>query len=355
MVEALGALAAGVVDEDVEVLEDGDQDAEAQGEVGAVQAKGRGVGQLRRIDALGSAGFHKVDVRDQDGDPGEDAEDGDEVDEVAEDFAGVVADVEEGDAGDEGRESERVDGHAAAIGPGEDGVGVSFLGQAVEGTGGDVEIAIGGGKDEDEDAGVDDSGQVLDLAFDDGDDKRGCRRPCLCVFSREDESGAVVGDQGSDEEDRQDVEDQDPPERQLDRSGDDFPRILGLADGDSDQFGSITVNRCLGRLECSITHPRYANVAITNVLHRPMKRPLSPAIDCVHTLETASDNTTRLVLTSVERFHGPGILPISKPFPVAIRTTPSIRIRESRIRPQIVTTLMELNQNSNSPKKRIPR
>ena len=135
--------------EDVKVLEDGDEDAEDEREVGAVETKGRGVGHLVTRDALGAPGAHEADVAYKDRDPGQQAEDGDEVDKVGEDDLGVVLDVEEGDAGDRGAEPEGVDGDAAAVGAGEDAVAVAFLGEAVKRAGSDVEVAVGGAEDED--------------------------------------------------------------------------------------------------------------------------------------------------------------------------------------------------------------
>jgi len=70
------------VDEDVEVFEDGNDNAEDESKVGAVEAEGGDVSQLGVCDALGAARAHKADVRDEDGDPGEEAENGDEVDKV---------------------------------------------------------------------------------------------------------------------------------------------------------------------------------------------------------------------------------------------------------------------------------
>lgn len=56
--------------EDVEVLEDGYDDAEGEREIGAVETEGGDVGQALGVDALGSARFDEVDVCHEDGDPG---------------------------------------------------------------------------------------------------------------------------------------------------------------------------------------------------------------------------------------------------------------------------------------------
>ena len=154
VVEIDGALAGLVVDEDVKVLEDGDDDAEDEGEIGAVQAERGRVGHLRLGDALGAAGAHEADVRHEDGDPGQQAKYGDQVDKVGEDDFGVVFDVQEGYAGDQGGESEGVNGDATAIGACKDTGAVTLFGKTVERSCCDVEIGVGGAEDEDEDARV---------------------------------------------------------------------------------------------------------------------------------------------------------------------------------------------------------
>lgn len=147
-----------VVHKDVKVLEDGDDDAEAKGEVGAPQAKRSHVVHLTLVDALGPSRLDEINVRHQDGDPGQDAEDGDQVDEIIEYFLRIICNVEEGDQGDESRETKSIDGHPAAVGAGEDGERVTLLGKTVQCTGGNVEIAVGGGEDEKQDTGVDEPG-----------------------------------------------------------------------------------------------------------------------------------------------------------------------------------------------------
>lgn len=65
------------VHEDVKVLEDGDDNAKAEGEVGAEETKGSHIVHLTFVDALGPPRLDEVYVRHKDGDPGQDAEDGD--------------------------------------------------------------------------------------------------------------------------------------------------------------------------------------------------------------------------------------------------------------------------------------
>ena len=83
----------------------------------------------------------------------------------------------------------------------------------------------------------------MDAGLDDGDDE-GRGRGAGGGFSGEDEAFGVVGDEGADEEDGEDVEDDDAPEGQLDGAGDDFARVLGFADGDADEFGAEVGEGC---------------------------------------------------------------------------------------------------------------
>ena len=83
-------LNAGGLDEDVEVLSQGDEAAEEQSDVGSPDAEGCLVREGVGGNVLRTTCPDEVDVRDEQGDPGEDTEDGGEVDEVDEDLAGVI-------------------------------------------------------------------------------------------------------------------------------------------------------------------------------------------------------------------------------------------------------------------------
>ncbi len=54
----------------------------------------------------------------------------------------------------------------------------------------------------------------------------------------ESELFGVIGDEGPNQKDAQDVEDDDTPEGQLDGAGDYSAGVLGFADGHADKFGS---------------------------------------------------------------------------------------------------------------------
>ena len=62
-------IAVGAFREDVEILGKGNQDAEEEGKVCAINAKWRSVGQGFGRHFLRFAGADEVDVRDEDGDP----------------------------------------------------------------------------------------------------------------------------------------------------------------------------------------------------------------------------------------------------------------------------------------------
>lgn len=232
IVEELGRL-----DEDGVVLGEGDEAAEEEGDVAAPDAEGSAVGHDVVGNLLDAAGLDEVDVSDEDGDPGQDTEDGGQVDKVLEDLLGVIGDVHEGQAGDGGAENQRGIGNATAVGALEDGRGGAVTGQAVEGSAGNVEIRVGGGEDEEQDAGVDDVGQHLDTGKLGGDDEGTGAGTGLLAVGKGELLG-VVGDNHADEEDTEAVEDQDTVEGQLDGLGNAAARVLGLASGDTDQLGT---------------------------------------------------------------------------------------------------------------------
>lgn len=79
-------LAGGGVDEDVEVLGQGDEDREEQADDSTPVALRGDVGHGAVGDVLRAASTEEEEVGDEDGDPGQDTEDGDEVDKVAKDL-----------------------------------------------------------------------------------------------------------------------------------------------------------------------------------------------------------------------------------------------------------------------------
>lgn len=91
-------------------------------------------------------------MRDENRHPCQQAKYSHQINEVLEHSAGIVSAIQECDAGDEGADGEGVDREAMFVSSGEDAVSVAFFSEAVEGTGCDVEIAVCGGEDEDEDA-----------------------------------------------------------------------------------------------------------------------------------------------------------------------------------------------------------
>lgn len=230
-----------VVREDVVVLGENDQNAETQGDVGADDAEGGDVGQVGVGDVLGATGAHEVDVGDQDRDPGQETEDSDQVDEVLEDGLRVVGNVHVGDQSDGRTNGQSIDWDTATVGTGEDLGGLALASETVDSTGGDVQIRVGGREDEQQNASIQDVRQIGDSRVLNGNDKRRGSSGAAGLG----ELGVVVGQlrviewhQGTNQKDREHVEDQDTPESQLDRTGDGATRVLRLTDCDTDQFGT---------------------------------------------------------------------------------------------------------------------
>lgn len=222
----------------VESLEESDEAAEEERDVGSPDSSWRDEWHLAVEDTLGLASSNKVDVGDQDRDPGEDTEDGDEVDEVGEDDLGGSANVEVGEEAESGGKSKGVNWDTTAISAGEDAWSVTLDGKTVESTGSNVQIGVGSGEDEDQDTAVEDTWQGLDTGVLDGDDE--WRGSSGCSLRSGGDSGnktwVVMWKNHSEEEDQHDVEEQDAVEGKTDGSWNDLAWVLGLTNGDTDQF-----------------------------------------------------------------------------------------------------------------------
>lgn len=223
------------LDEYFETLGQGDEDAHGEGAVRPPNAQRRHVRHLGVREALRLARAHEPDVRHQNRDPRHQAEDGDHVDEVREDGLGVVGDVHEGEQGEDGRGAERVQRDAPVVGAPEDAGRGAVGGEAVKGAAGDVQIGVGGGEDEDEDAGVEDVVEGVDVGQLDGDDK-GRRVGAAGRLGGEDELLRVVRHAHAQQEDADAVEEDDSEEGQLDGARHRLARVLRLADRDTDQL-----------------------------------------------------------------------------------------------------------------------
>lgn len=129
-----------VVHEDVVILGEGNKAAEDKSEIRAVLSEGCFVGKRGERDILGHAGTDKVDMGDEDRDPGKETENGDKVDKVTEDSLGIIGNVHEGEEGERGGEAKSIDWDTTSISAGKDLWCLALAGESVDGTGGNVEI-----------------------------------------------------------------------------------------------------------------------------------------------------------------------------------------------------------------------
>jgi hypothetical protein len=186
-------------------------------------------------------------VGDEDGNPGKQTEDRDQVDEVSEDNLCGAGNVHESQAAESGREEERGNGHTTLVGLGEELGSVALNSLTVKRTAGNVEIGVGGGEDEDQDAGVENAREFLDAGFVNGNNEGrsggGALVTVLRVYSLV-QLSAVVRHAHSKEENREDVEHNDTPESELDGARDITARVLGLTHGDTDKFCSKEGEDC---------------------------------------------------------------------------------------------------------------
>lgn len=243
IVEFLEALIPSfIMDKCVEIFEDGDHDAKRQSEIGSGKAKWRGVDELVLFDALGLARLDKANVRHEDRDPRQDAEYGDEINKIPKYFLRIVCHVEKGNAANQRRKTKGVDWHSATIGASEDGKGIPFLGEAVQGPSGNVQVAVGCGENEQEDAAIQESRKPMtNFTVINRHHKRG--RGCTgLLFGGKSEIFVIVRYQGSDQEHGENVEYEYTPKGELDGSRDDSAWVLRLADRDTNQLRSTLVS-----------------------------------------------------------------------------------------------------------------
>ena len=227
-----------VWDEVVESLEEGYEAAEEEGDVGSPNSSWRDEWHLAVKNTLGLAGSNEVDVRNEDRDPSKDTEDGDKVDEVGEDNLGGGRDVEVSKEAESGGEAQGVDWDTTAIGTGEDSWSVAFNSETVEGTGSDVEIGVGSGEDEDQDTGVKDTWKGVDAGVLDGDDEWGSSGGSTLGSGGNGgrKTWVVMWQDHSKEEDQDDVEEEDTVKGKANGLWNNLAWVLGLTDGDTDQF-----------------------------------------------------------------------------------------------------------------------
>lgn len=121
-------------------------------------------------------------------------------------------------AGNRRAKEKRWVGNATFVGSLEDGGSSVIGGQAVESSAGNVQVRVGGGKDKDQNAGVDDVRQDLDAGDGGGDDERRSVGTGALLVG-EGELGAVVRNNHADKEDAEAVEEEDTEEGELDGCG----------------------------------------------------------------------------------------------------------------------------------------
>jgi hypothetical protein len=129
-----------VTEEDVECLEEGDQAAKSNGDVGSNDTEWSNVGEGTVWDTLCLTSLDEVDVANQDGDPGQETEDGDQVHEVSEDGVRCRADTQVGQETEGSGDPESVDGDTTLVGASKEARSFAFSGKTEECSGSNVEI-----------------------------------------------------------------------------------------------------------------------------------------------------------------------------------------------------------------------
>lgn len=232
----------GIPDENIVVLGEGDENAHGESSDGSPHAEGGNVGKSFIGETLSLLGTAPPDVSCEDRDPGHETEDGGEVDKVTENLGRVVGNVHVGQETERSRHGKGVDGNTVLVSLLEDSRGRTVGSKTVEGTASNVQVRVGGGEDEDADTSVDDVREDLDTGDIGSDDEWRGRSTGLGLGGKG-KLPRVVGDDHSDEEDGETVEEEDSVEGELDGAGHGLAGVLSLSDRYTDELSS-KVGKC---------------------------------------------------------------------------------------------------------------
>jgi DNA-binding transcriptional LysR family regulator len=114
---------------------------------------------------------------------------------------------------------------------------VRLGGQAVQRPRSDVQIRVGCTEGEEQDASVENTGEVLDVGILDGDDERRSRGFGSLLVGSE-QFIVVVRDEHAQEKHAQAVKEQDPVEGKLDGARNRLARVLCFTDRHTNEFGA---------------------------------------------------------------------------------------------------------------------
>ena len=176
-------------------------------------------------------------MRHQKRNPRQQSENGGEVDEVTENYLSIICGVHESSAAEKSGDGQSRYRHTTLISPEKDLRGMAFDSKTVDRTGSNVKIRVGSAEGEEQDAGVDDSGEDRNIRKLDGDDERRSGSTGSSLVCERQLLG-IVGNNHAQEEDRQAVEEQDPVEGKLNGARDGLARVLGFSNGNTDKFST---------------------------------------------------------------------------------------------------------------------
>lgn len=216
-------------------MRDEHEHVEKEADPRAHHARLAAIGEFVEAAALQAPRAAEADVGEADGTPGEDGAEATEGLQPDEDVGFPLGRREEGEKSDDRGDPDGFQRPAAAVDVGEELGSLALLRQSAEGTGGSVDGGVADGEDGDHDDDVHDGIQALDPGVSDGDDEGGG----FGVHARlADQPRVGVWDQQPDEEERDDVEEADPPEDLLDSRRQGSPRIRGLCCRETHELGA---------------------------------------------------------------------------------------------------------------------
>lgn len=206
-----------------------------------VRLERRAERQSPAVDTLGLKTRIPPRVREPDTEPSHQPRNGGHVREPAEHLVRAGVDTHVRQPAEQGADRERHVRQPGARRACEYPRGVARNREAVERTGGGVQVRGGGGPGGGEERGVDDGGETLDACLADGNDEGRGEGGGLGA-----EVGVVRGHEEADDECADDVEEQDTDVDLLDCAGDVATRVLGLTGSNGDDFSADEGEGSLG-------------------------------------------------------------------------------------------------------------
>jgi hypothetical protein len=208
---------------------------EEDAEIAAPNTEGSLVRNKVEIDALGLETRSHTGVSEADGAPNEEESKTGQSQKPVKDGTALLGLSDISQQTESKLNDDTVDGTTLAINVVQELGGMATHGHSLHGTGGTKGTRVGDGQDGDGDDGVEDGGQNLDACILNGEDER----RGLCVGARSTEETLIIRtENGSNDEEVDDVEESNTPKDLLGSSGDRLSGVSSLSGGEANHFST---------------------------------------------------------------------------------------------------------------------